>query len=124
NRNLVLDGEIVALDAEGQPARFQELQGRMHLLDDRTVQDRASTLPAALVLFDMLVDGTELLLELHWDERRARLERMTRALPRSAAQVIRLSAVARGDATAMLDEAREHGWEGIMAKRRDCPYEP
>src|SRR5256885_16051348 len=33
-RNLVLDGEIVALDVRGAPARFQELQGRMHLLDE------------------------------------------------------------------------------------------
>src|SRR5689334_20543252 len=34
-RSLVLDGEIVAL-SDGHPARFQELQGRMHVqnLDD------------------------------------------------------------------------------------------
>src|SRR3954469_630328 len=32
-RNLVLDGEIVAVAPNGEPARFQELQGRMHLLD-------------------------------------------------------------------------------------------
>src|SRR3990172_7720663 len=29
--DVVLDGEIVALDAGGEPARFQDLQGRMHL---------------------------------------------------------------------------------------------
>src|SRR5438270_13934924 len=34
NRNLVLDGEIVALDPRGEPAPFQDLQGRMHLLDE------------------------------------------------------------------------------------------
>src|SRR5215211_1284987 len=28
---LVLDGEVVALDARGRPAGFQRLQGRMHL---------------------------------------------------------------------------------------------
>src|SRR6266571_9250881 len=28
---VVLDGEIVALDAKGQPAGFQNLQGRIHL---------------------------------------------------------------------------------------------
>jgi bifunctional non-homologous end joining protein LigD len=30
---LVLDGEIVALDADGHPVGFQNLQGRIHLLD-------------------------------------------------------------------------------------------
>jgi bifunctional non-homologous end joining protein LigD len=30
---LVLDGEIVALDAKGEPTGFQQLQGRIHLLD-------------------------------------------------------------------------------------------
>src|SRR4051812_42716957 len=28
---LVLDGEIVALDGKGEPAGFQQLQGRIHL---------------------------------------------------------------------------------------------
>src|SRR5947207_3192140 len=28
---IVLDGEIVALDGKGQPAGFQQLQGRIHL---------------------------------------------------------------------------------------------
>src|SRR3954447_23141790 len=30
---LVLDGEIVALDARGEPAGFQQLQGRIHLVE-------------------------------------------------------------------------------------------
>src|SRR3954470_17515225 len=31
--SLVLDGEIVALDTNGEPAGFQQLQGRIHLSD-------------------------------------------------------------------------------------------
>src|SRR5215475_5939008 len=30
---VILDGEIVALDAKGEPTGFQNLQGRIHLLD-------------------------------------------------------------------------------------------
>src|SRR5204863_2456676 len=30
---VVLDGEIVALDAKGEPTGFQKLQGRIHLSD-------------------------------------------------------------------------------------------
>src|SRR5262245_51994340 len=34
---VVLDGEIVALDAKGEPAGFQQLQGRIHLQDPSAV---------------------------------------------------------------------------------------
>src|ERR1700704_4604513 len=39
---LVLDGEIVALDAHGHPTGFQQLQGRIHLTgsDNHTAQTR------------------------------------------------------------------------------------
>src|SRR5690349_11101541 len=37
-RNLVLDGEVVALDPAGNPARFEALQGRMHIRGEDTVR--------------------------------------------------------------------------------------
>jgi bifunctional non-homologous end joining protein LigD len=123
DRNLVLDGEVVALDADGRPARFQDLQGRMHLLDEGSVSDRTSSTPAAFVAFDILVDDEELLVEQDWTARRKRLERVMRRSARSAAGVLRLSTVS-DDAASLMAEARRHGWEGIMAKRRECPYEP
>lgn len=121
-RALVLDGEVVALDATGAPARFQDLQGRMHLLDAASVHDRSGSAPAAFVAFDILVDGEELLVDEPWDTRRERLERVLRSLPAPLERVLRLSRVS-DDARPLMDEARAHGWEGIMAKRRDCPYE-
>ena len=121
-RALVLDGEVVALDATGAPARFQDLQGRMHLLDVTSVHDRSGSAPAAFVAFDILVDGEELLVDERWDARRARLERVMKSLPAAVARVLRLSRVS-DDARSLMDEAAERGWEGIMAKRRDCPYE-
>jgi len=123
-RNLVFDGEIVALNERGEPARFQDLQGRMHLLDEGIVHDRSSTAPAAYIAFDILVDGTELLIEKTWDERRKHLVRVMRAASPSMQRVLRASDVTEGAPDEMLRQAREHGWEGIMAKRRDCPYEP
>src|SRR5688500_7578337 len=77
-RNLVLDGEVVALDASGEPGRFQGLQGRMHLGDDDMVSRIASGEPAAFVAFDLLLDGEEPLHDEHWDERRRHLERVMR----------------------------------------------
>src|SRR3954454_6923983 len=49
---VVLDGEIVALDADGQPAGFQQLQGRIHVKDDHAVAGRT-----AFILFDVLRVG-------------------------------------------------------------------
>ena len=44
---VVLDGEIVALDAKGKPAGFQQLQGRIHVKDERRLsaarRDRRSS---------------------------------------------------------------------------------
>lgn len=123
-RNLVLDGEIVAIDARGEVGRFQDLQSRMHLLDAGVVESLRSEAPAAYVAFDILVDGSELLLEEGWDARRKHLERVMRAAPAAVKRVVRLSDFAVGSPDEMLREAKAHAWEGIMAKRRDCPYEP
>src|SRR3954451_12027093 len=46
---VVLDGEIVALDAQGHPAGFQKLQGRIHVKDDQVTAG-----PIAFMLFDLL----------------------------------------------------------------------
>ena len=124
DRHLVLDGEIVALNAAGAPARFQDLQGRMHLLDAEAVGDRSTTTPTAFVAFDLLLDGADLLVERVWNDRRARLERVVAEAPAAAKRVLRPSTVVYGSADSLMREAHEHRWEGIMAKRRDCPYEP
>ena len=121
-RHLVLDGEIVALDAAGEPARFQDIQGRMHVLDESMVKELTGSAPVAFIAFDVLVDGDELLIEREWHERRRRLERLMRGVP--ASRILRISRVAEGFSESIERDARAHGWEGIMAKRRDCPYEP
>src|SRR5205823_1655778 len=40
---LVVDGEIVALDAKGDPTGFQQLQGRIHVLDPSSLVDAADS---------------------------------------------------------------------------------
>lgn len=122
-RDVVLDGEVVALSADGEPARFQDLQGRMHLTDAAIVDHRAVDAPAAFIAFDILVLGSELLVDQPWSARRKRLATALRAVPAPRRRVLRLSQVSES-AEALLRDARAHGWEGIMAKRSDCPYEP
>jgi bifunctional non-homologous end joining protein LigD len=123
DRNLVLDGEIVALDEAGEPARFQDLQGRMHLADTSAVEGLSSGQRVAFVAFDILIDGNELLAAEEWTERRASLERVMKKTPPSMRRLLRTSTVS-DEPDDLMREARAHGWEGIMAKRRDCPYEP
>ena len=60
---VLLDGEIVALDARGEPGTFQQLQGRMHLKGDRDIAREANAQRAAFIAFDILRDGNEDLVE-------------------------------------------------------------
>lgn len=120
-RSLVLDGEIVALK-DGEPARFQELQSRMHVKEMHAIERYSSSTPAALILFDILADGEDdILIRKPWSERRARL--VKRMGKRASAQ-LRVTESMEGDGKKMLNEARRQGWEGIIAKRTDSRYEP
>src|SRR5215207_1753890 len=61
---LVIDGEIVALDAKGHPLRFQALQGRMHAESAETLARNAAATTTAFVAFDLLADGDRTLTSL------------------------------------------------------------
>jgi bifunctional non-homologous end joining protein LigD len=119
-RAIVLDGEIVALE-HGKPARFQELQQRMHVKDTRAIAGYESTAPVALMAFDILLDGDEVLVNEPWKKRRARLEKR---LARHTSPELRLTESVVDDGRKMLERARADGWEGIIAKRVDAPYQP
>ncbi|MFN2635549.1 MAG: DNA ligase D [Gemmatimonadaceae bacterium] len=119
-RSFVLDGEIVAL-IDGAPARFQQLQSRMHVKESQMIERHSASTPAALILFDILMDGSDILVHEPWTERRARLEK--RVGSRISDQV-RITESAQGDGAKMLEKARSQGWEGIIAKRVDSRYEP
>jgi bifunctional non-homologous end joining protein LigD len=116
---LIVDGEIVALDASGNPARFQGLQGRMHVTNERAIASHRTESPAALVLFDLLMDGGGPLVAEPWTSRRKRLD----ALFGKAVDPLRVSSFGK-NGSSMLDAARGEGWEGIMAKREDSLYRP
>jgi bifunctional non-homologous end joining protein LigD len=121
SRAVVLDGEIVALDADGQPTGFQRIQDRIHLTEPREIVTRAAANPIAFVAFDLLRDGDADLCALPLVERRRRLEL---ALAPALDSVIRLSTQVRGDGTALLADARARGWEGLVVKDAQSPYRP
>jgi len=137
DRPVVLDGEIVALDAHGQPVSFQHLQGRMHLvypLRSRTKgatkpkreassatsePDPVADVPTAFIAFDFLRDGDEDLRTRPLRERRRRLETLLAGVTDPG---LRLSDFVAGDGRALYERAEREGWEGLIVKRLDSAY--
>ncbi len=121
DESVVLDGEIVALDRNGEPTGFQNLQGRIHLIDsDRASDDRAAGAPStALIAFDVLRVGRRDLRDRPLLERRAVLEELLR---RTGTPLLRISTMTRGDGRALYQEALDRGWEGLIAKIAASPY--
>ena len=109
-RGAILDGEIVALDAEGRSS-FQLLQA-IELGEERP--------PIAFYAFDLLsLDGVKCLDQ----PLRSRRERLATLL-RGAEEPIRYSAAIKGDPRRLLQEIARRGLEGIIGKERDSVYEP
>jgi DNA ligase-1 len=101
-RELVVEGEAIALRADGTPHSFQTTMRRFGRRLE--VERLRETLPLSQFLFDILyLDGTDL-------------------VP-STIQVPRLITASASQATEFLTAALERGHEGIMAKALDAPYE-
>jgi bifunctional non-homologous end joining protein LigD len=112
---LVLDGEIVALDANDQPAGFQQLQGRIHLSEG----DDGGGARTALIAFDLLKDGDRDYRDRPLTERRAALEKM---FAKTGSPMLRISDQVRGDGRALWAQAQAQGWEGLIAKHAASLY--
>ena len=112
SERLVLDGELIVVVDGIQ--EFDLLGQRIHPAKSR-VEMLAKETPAAFVAFDLLAEGDEVLLDLTYEERRARLEQAVEG-PMQL--------------TPMVDDAESaRAWltgqsEGVIAKQADCPYKP
>jgi DNA ligase D-like protein (predicted ligase) len=111
--DLLLDGEIVAF--AGGRTSFERLQQRMGIHDP--ARARSSPVAVYYYLFDLMeLDGQDLrarpLLE-----RKAALRRAVHFQGR-----LRFTPYRHGDGEALLAQACERGWEGLIAKRADSPY--
>lgn len=113
---LILDGEIVALDATGRPS-FERLQRRINVTASVPVPTAAAAIRIEYVVFDVLYDGGPVIEE-PWSARRRRLQALE--LPAGFAQVEPVDE----DPSALWDLVERRGLEGIVAKRLDSPYRP
>ncbi|HEX7793237.1 MAG TPA: DNA ligase D [Vicinamibacterales bacterium] len=124
---VVLDGEIVALDEHGEPAGFQNLQGRIHLKErsgatspKRQSREGGPSRPSvALMAFDVLREGQEDLRDRALTERRKILQRLFR---KTGSPILRISDQVTGDGRALYERATAQGWEGLIAKRATSRY--
>lgn len=119
-KKFVLDGEIVV--PQGKAFSFDQLLQRIHPAASR-VSRLAAEMPAMLIVFDLLLVGDKNLTRQPLGERRKMLEDFAHEFLRGR-RLIRLS-----PATVRLSDAKN--WlkqvgatlDGIIAKRRDLPYE-
>ncbi len=105
DHHVILDGEVVALDDSGIP-RFEEMQ------------NRARSTRVEFWAFDVLALDGRSLLRAKYSDRRKILE----ALAQTGGLIV--PEPLPGDGPAALEYAREHQWEGVVAKKRDSTYQP
>jgi bifunctional non-homologous end joining protein LigD len=118
-RQALLDGEIVAFNAAGQPD-FQALQPRMHVTDPAQARYLAGTSPVTYLAFDLLqLDGRPLA-DLPYRDRRDLLDSL-----RPNAPFLQCPPAFPGeDYEAVLAASAASGLEGVVAKRLASRYEP
>jgi DNA ligase D-like protein (predicted ligase) len=116
----VLDGEVVCLDATGNPS-FEALQSREQVHSERRAAHSVAACPATYVVFDLLYDKGRSIMHLPCSERRERL----RALVAGARNVrLVMSEGVEAGGVRYFEQAVAQGLEGVVAKRLDSPYEP
>lgn len=115
-RNAIVDGEVVAIDDEGRPS-FSLMQQRTGFRPGGQRGPANADVPVLYYAFDLLyLDG--------YDLRRAPLEQRKKALQ---AVIVPGDSLCYSDhyehqGKSLFEIARQKGLEGILAKRRDCPY--
>ncbi|MFB7632195.1 ATP-dependent DNA ligase [Streptomyces sp. NPDC056149] len=118
----ILDGEVIALGADGRPVPFQRVAGRFGSRAD--VAAARAALPLTPVFFDLLALGDRELLDLPGVERATELAWL---VPESA-RVRRLvvedpdDAGARAAAAEFFADTLRRGHEGVVVKALDAPY--
>lgn len=105
DHHVVLDGEAVVLDASGVPS-FHAMQNR----------GRGSRVE--FWAFDLLYLDGRSLLRARYRDRRKLLETLANGSDLIVPELL------PGDGEQALAHSREHGWEGVVAKKRDSTYQP
>lgn len=113
----VLDGELICLDSEGRPD-FGRVVERMNTTDPARVDRLRRTDPVTYMVFDLLAfDGMDTR-PLSYMNRRSLLAGLDVAGPAWQTPPY------HDDGDLVMSAALDQGLEGVMAKRRESPYQP
>ena len=116
---VILDGEIVALDPKTGRPSFERLQRRMHVESESAIRRLRQDVPITYAVFDLLwLDGHPTT-GLPYEQRRRLLEGLNLGGP-----AWHTPAAHPGEGRALLDATAQAGLEGVVAKRLDSVYEP
>ncbi len=116
-RELILDGETIALRPNGTPFPFQETMRRFGRKLD--VEASRAAFPLSVFFFDcLLAEGEDLTAR----PARERFDVVAKILP-AKILIPRLVTGDREAAQAFYDDALARGHEGVMAKALEAPYE-
>lgn len=117
HREIVLEGEAIALRPDGRPQPFQVTMRRFGRT--KNVEAIRREIPLSFYFFDLLyLDGRSLIALPY----RQRFERLTEVLP-APAIIPRIQTAAPEEAARFLKNALAEGHEGLMAKSLTAPYQ-
>lgn len=117
-REAILEGEVIAVDAQGYPVPFQHLMRRFRRV--RGIADAAERIPVKLYLFDILYLNGQNLMSTRYTKRRHVLAANAGEIPLTAQILVNDPQ----EAECFLKQAIDSGYEGLMAKRFDSQYMP
>ena len=118
SHEVILDGEIVALDEEGRPS-FEQIQQRMGLTSETEIRRKMKVVPVTYMLFDLMWQDGHSLLDQPYIERRRALEKL-----KLAGDSWQTPPYEKGGGKVMIEASAKAGLEGVMAKKLDSRYEP
>jgi bifunctional non-homologous end joining protein LigD len=118
SREVILDGEVVALDDKGRPS-FEQIQQRMGLSSESEVRRKMKLVPVTYMVFDLLWQDGHALMAQPYTERRRMLADL-----KLAGDWWQTPPYESGGGQAMLEASAKAGLEGVMAKKLSSPYEP
>jgi DNA ligase 1 len=120
DRSFIFDGEVLAVDRQGNPLAFQELMRRFRRI--REVQRLRTDQPVRLFLFDVLGLDGELLIDRPCRERFAVLEELARGAGLELVGRCLPGGLTEGEE--FYRNARAAGFEGVVAKSLESAYSP
>lgn len=115
SESMILDGEIIALGPDGKPS-FHEVMRRDGIRIMSKVEAARKAVPITYMVFDILYLNGQWLTDLSWIERNRVLQDTLEATPNL--QLVE----SHTEGERLFEVIKQHGMEGIVAKRTDSPY--